>query len=385
MEERNVVNIVPTRPICFSNMNFAQLLHQLSAEQRTLVRKIESLRKKISNCQTAVTFNNTCLRENLLPRYTHLRLHDRAAQDTSSTKNYRRNLVELQLHNKEKELLRLCQELNSAEEDWKSSHVDVSLRNSVETALKDLCDQHHTSAERRTLRKLSVLNGGNLKVARPKEGYINLSDTQLSPAQEELLNLGLNCHILSKPRPYQKRLDIEVLLDDLQQLEKKGTITTTGPILQAELTAEAAKKRGNHNSKILRPELKEAAQQLRDNKDITIRRADKASTYVILPTEDYLQKLDTLLQGHTKFRKIKRNPVDDLKKRVNRVIESVNAKVGGHKFNKLSGDYGLGYVYGNVKTHKPDNPLRLIISQIPTPTYALAKKLAELLAPYVRE
>ncbi|KAK3887820.1 hypothetical protein Pcinc_008099 [Petrolisthes cinctipes] len=35
---------------------------------------------------------------------------------------------------------------------------------------------------------------------------------------------------------------------------------------------------------------------------------------------------------------------------------------------KLIGDYGLGYCCGNVKAHTPGNKLRLIISQIPTPT-----------------
>ena len=41
------------------------------------------------------------------------------------------------------------------------------------------------------------------------------------------------------------------------------------------------------------------------------------------------------------------------------------------------------HAYGNVKIHKPNNPLRLIVSQIPTPTYQLAKKLNHLLSPYV--
>ncbi|XP_076057337.1 uncharacterized protein LOC143034878 [Oratosquilla oratoria] len=40
-------------------------------------------------------------------------------------------------------------------------------------------------------------------------------------------------------------------------------------------------------------------------------------------------------------------------------------------------------MYGNVKSHKPGNPLRPVISQIPTPTYSLAKRLATLLTPYV--
>ena len=47
------------------------------------------------------------------------------------------------------------------------------------------------------------------------------------------------------------------------------------------------------------------------------------------------------------------------------------------------GEFKPGYIYGKIKTHKPGNPLRPIICQIPTPTYETAKTLHTLLAPYL--
>ncbi len=44
----------------------------------------------------------------------------------------------------------------------------------------------------------------------------------------------------------------------------------------------------------------------------------------------------------------------------------------------------MGYCYGTVKTHKPGNKVRPIISRIPTPTYNIAKKLCKILTPYVQ-
>ena len=64
-------------------------------------------------------------------------------------------------------------------------------------------------------------------------------------------------------------------------------------------------------------------------------------------------------------------------------IDLINAAQGSIHFQKIVGDYTLGYIYGNVKTHKNGNPLRPIISQIPSPTYHLAKKLNSILTPYV--
>ena len=52
-------------------------------------------------------------------------------------------------------------------------------------------------------------------------------------------------------------------------------------------------------------------------------------------------------------------------------------------FKKATGHYSPGYIYGNVKTHKPGNPIRPIISQVPTPTYAVSKQFDDIMKPYL--
>ncbi|XP_063887640.1 uncharacterized protein LOC135115080 [Scylla paramamosain] len=127
----------------------------------------------------------------------------------------------------------------------------------------------------------------------------------------------------------------------------------------------------------------EAAKQLKADPDITIRRADKASTYVLIDTPEYLQKMDEILSDTSKFMKITKDPTEALKTKLNRIIMKNNSTSKIVKFEKLTGVYNLGYCYGNVKTHKPGNKLRPIISQIPTPTYMLAKRLCTLLSLYI--
>ncbi|XP_076041916.1 uncharacterized protein LOC143025791 [Oratosquilla oratoria] len=142
-------------------------------------------------------------------------------------------------------------------------------------------------------------------------------------------------------------------------------------------------KRGNHNSRILKRRHKEAAKQLREDASITIRRADKAAIFVLIPTDEYTGKLETLLADESKFQRISRNPVEVLKTKINKIIDAVNADIDGVKLQKLYGDFAPGYCYGNVKTHKKNNPLRPIISQIPTPSYHLAKRLNGLLTSFI--
>ncbi|XP_050714204.1 uncharacterized protein LOC126997250 [Eriocheir sinensis] len=98
--------------------------------------------------------------------------------------------------------------------------------------------------------------------------------------------------------------------------------------------------------------------------------------------EEYLSKMDSILSDTSKFKKIRWNPTDDIKKKINATCRAINIATKSTRFPKLTGEFSPGYAYGNVKTHKTGNPLRPIISQIPTATYTVAKKLNEILAPY---
>ncbi|KAK3887808.1 hypothetical protein Pcinc_008087 [Petrolisthes cinctipes] len=60
---------------------------------------------------------------------------------------------------------------------------------------------------------------------------------------------------MTKPKLHRKRLEMEILLDDIHQLEKNGKITTS-TALQPTLLAEAAKTRGVYHSKLLSIELR---------------------------------------------------------------------------------------------------------------------------------
>ena len=105
--------------------------------------------------------------------------------------------------------------------------------------------------------------------------------------------------------------------------------------------------------------------------------------YVVMNKSEYQQKLDDILSDATKFQQISKNPVDELKKKLYKITKDVNEKCGKKVFKEPIGDFEPGYMYGNVKTHKPGNKLRPIISQVTTPTYTTAKKLDELIKPYI--
>ena len=105
--------------------------------------------------------------------------------------------------------------------------------------------------------------------------------------------------------------------------------------------------------------------------------------YVLLDRTDYIDKIDRILSDESKFRKIRADPTADNKKEANRLIDSANAHLRDAEIKRIIGEYEPGYIYGNVKIHKPNKDLRPIISQIPTPTYELSKYLNNLISPYI--
>ena len=96
-----------------------------------------------------------------------------------------------------------------------------------------------------------------------------------------------------------------------------------------------------------------------------------------------IHKLDNILSDPSKFTKITSDPTNKIKTRANKLITALNSAQGDIKLHKVIGDFKPGYIYGNVKIHKNNNPLRPIISQIPTATYQLSKTLNSLITPYM--
>ena len=78
-------------------MNFGDIIFELPQEQKVLIRRIEQTRKKLTKTKYSLAFNKTCLKEDILPRYTDIKTHDPAARDQHFTKDYRRKLIEFQV------------------------------------------------------------------------------------------------------------------------------------------------------------------------------------------------------------------------------------------------------------------------------------------------
>lgn len=360
-------------------MNFNSLI----CSYRNQFKKIEKLTKKCVKHECSILFNETCLKNGLYPKYTTVKLCGLAVTDNNKVNELKNNVLQKEIDDRNEALNRDKENLESLTANLRSN-VSDELFTCFTKKLRDIRTTTNAEIKRRHIKKLNQLYDGQIYLKESKDKFINLSQLELTETDKTVLNLGLNCHLQSKFNPTKKKLELEILYQSLLNLEKEHTVTISDGLVDS-LRNEGNKIRCNSNSTLLTKAQKESCKKLKNNENIVIRKADKSNIYVILDKEQYKSKLDDILSDQTKFEKLDHNPSNQLKKKLNAIIKHNNGVANNLKLPELVGDYKPGYIYGNCKIHKNENnpPLRPIISQIPSPTYRIAKTLTKIIEPYL--
>jgi len=130
-----------------------------------------------------------------------------------------------------------------------------------------------------------------------------------------------------------------------------------------------------------------ALKSLKEDPNIIITRPDKGKGVVILERNEYITKVNILLSDHTKFKMLGNEPfskIIQLEDKLNRMLKCLKDSdaISSDTYNQLRASGSLpGMLYGLPKIHKPDVPIRPILSALKTFNYNLAKFLVPILKP----
>ena len=106
---------------------------------------------------------------------------------------------------------------------------------------------------------------------------------------------------------------------------------------------------------------------------------------VVMDKQDYINKANQLLNQNT-YKVISKDPTNTIKNKLINILKGIKTKTGLGS-NTYKSMYPTGCVppkfYGLPKIHKPDTPLRPIVSSCGSITYGVAKELAKILKPLV--
>ena len=316
------------------------IFSRASEEEKRRIRSLETKGKTLIRTKAAVIFNEICIDNNMLPKFTNVRLYNEAAQREPFTNDFRRNLVKHEQTMKKKRQADLQKEFDEDKILLMSELSDEQLKTDLDAILNEQLSHYESVIKSRTQKKLCRLYGGWVPLPVPAEGYVNLSDVVLSDPQKELLNLGLNFPYCPKFSRLEKEAELELLYQDVCKLKSQNKIDVN-PDLREQLQAESTKNRSKFMKTSLPPRLKQAAKELRENENIIVRRADKAQVFVVMNKADYFNKVSQILNDTSKFQKVRKNySVDKLKSAANALIDAANKHMT-NKMEKIIGDFNL--------------------------------------------
>ena len=176
----------------FQDDNIGTLLFKFYAGDRRLIRRIEGFERKRINAQYAVIFNETYMRENLLPTFTNIRTYARAVQQNERTLNFRKSFLKDETEEKKKLLLDIKQRLEEAFRAYQDLKVPDDLRRRTDAALKNIVDIDEQEVKTRVLKKLASLYGGQVNLPERRDSFINLSAHELTQDKKDLLRFSFS-------------------------------------------------------------------------------------------------------------------------------------------------------------------------------------------------
>lgn len=222
------------------------------------------------------------------------------------------------------------------------------------------------------------------------DNIVNLSTYQLTQEETEALGKGLNFCFGIKD-------DKDAITDTILSFENALSMTDNYDT-QTQLTEEDKNKlreklkyaihKYSNKKQLINQHTKktqQVIQNLRNNQNIHIIKADKGNSTVIMNRSDYNTKMKKLLDDGP-YKKIKYNPTKIYRKRVQDFCSQLlqQGKLEDNQCKSLSSNNDrTPIIYGAPKIHKNDIPLRPIVSSYSSPTQKLSKFIHGILKPLV--
>lgn len=206
----------------------------------------------------------------------------------------------------------------------------------------------------------------------------NLTNKPLPTTVKNILSLGSKFSVPTT----KKDIKIDNLIADLEYAllavpeNRRDVLRARATNMITNFTHE-----NNKSDTFIQKWYKDTKKFLKDNDDIIVLDSDKGGVTVIMKKTEYESKIQVLLDSKD-FRKLPRDPTNSIQQKCNKFVSKMHDKgyITEQQAKKLKTyNSTCPRIYGNPKVHKPENPLRPIISSVNSPMTNLSKLMADIL------
>ncbi|CAF4535599.1 unnamed protein product, partial [Didymodactylos carnosus] len=363
-----------------------------------------SLQLKRRKTELALIFLKTCMRRKLKPTFIRIKLPSHI-QDSHEAINLKQILLKIEIKYKRRLLSRVHHLSKNV-----LSHIETSVSPAVLAKLQvikcSVVNDKATLWRRKLVKKLLKLNlnsDNRIPIQNSISPIMNYSKRILSNDEQKALLNGLT-HVYPPTSLnrmdlitnveyfYTKLLGFKTEYRDYEHKDHDEIISykltpaqISGAMRLRQMTNrfihntqyELYRNRSAHNN------YKEALNSLSADKSIIICKPDKGKGIVILDKSEYIEKMNAIVNDTATFKQITDDPTMNKEDKLVRFLLKLHERgfISDTEY-KLARPVGSRFarLYGLPKVHKPNRPIRPILSSIKTFNYGLGLMLAKRLA-----
>ena len=354
--------------------------------------RLQELRDKSARAKNHIVFLERCLSHGVTPKSFRIKSPMNDTKAKRLVELYRRKLVILARNKERQKYLQLLRNIKQLEQIL-SDTIRREDFEKVSNAVEKSRENTFIKTRDHLRKKFDNLRSGyqrylNTKVnsehSNVKDAVLNLTNKQLTAHQKELLNLGPKFVPTQRKIPYMDIVSkTEVAALNLEKDKKFEEAEHLRTQVSNELK-KSLKVRVKNN---LTKDQSKALKELKQDETIKVFPFDKGNGFAILNSDDAIKKIEEQL-GKAKV--VDFDPTQKQANKIKTILSKLRKedKLTNKKFFELyPSDPIQPRMYGMLKAHKPGKnyPMRIVVSTIGTPSYAISKYLVDLIQPLLNE
>ena len=189
---------------------------------------------------------------NLLPIYTNIKIHNARARGDEHVLKFRKELLKQEIKRQNIEKVELEAKFDELYNELKLV-IDSKIKfDAIEEFLIRSQERLKINLDMKHQKKLHQMYNGQVPLIQTKNNVINLSSIKIDKEIEEILQLGLNCHLKTKYNHNDKLIEIEKLYESINNHEKNNKIVIDNKDnLKTELKCFGIKKNVDYSKNVL--------------------------------------------------------------------------------------------------------------------------------------
>ena len=365
-------------------------------EIRGRVLALEKLHKSLASIRNRMIFLLECRRQRIIP--SHIQGNFKCLQSLYATNHPFNNKI----HNIQLRFANSTLNLEIHITVWSVKNIERQIAD-MSATLSENMDHHHWNSltntinksysyrfvniknrNRRKLHNLVQRNNNLNNLTTNKNSILNLTNYTLPDAVTNFLQFSPSCAInnFSSVSFLQliKDLEYAIVCKGLGDQANRARAQCTNILMNYKHKTRPISYKYTH-AQLLR-QFRITKLFLKQNPQLLVTHSDKGKLTVILTRQQYDSKMLELLNDTVTYKTIQKDPTPQIINKVNNLVKEwvdcgIIAPTLANKYK--SSNANISRIYGLVKAHKANHPVRPIISYVGSPFYAMSRLLVDLL------